>query len=377
MPATVTEATPPTPAVHVVRLEPLTDLPALRASWLELESRSDCSYFLTWAWIGEWLQLICDQRIVRVLSVFEGSRLVALGLITTRRRFRGLGPRHLRLHEAGSKALDSLTVEYNGLLSEAGRMPAALAAAVDFLVREQPRWHILYLPGIDSRDLPMQSLAAQPLEMRVRRHATPFVDLHAIRAAGGDYIASLSKKTRFKLRRTARDIAGNSGALEFTVADGPRQAHEFLHALVALHQAHWCNKPGGGGAFADPRILRFHERQVAKSTAQCGVQLARLCAGERPIGYAYHFIRDKVVYYYQAGIDYAGFASLGSPGMLLLAHAIQHAADNGMARYELMAGESPYKRRLANGAGEMLWLSLDRPGLLTQARRLRQAFRKA
>ena len=35
-----------------VRLEPLPDLELLRLRWEELESRSRCSVFLSWLWIG-------------------------------------------------------------------------------------------------------------------------------------------------------------------------------------------------------------------------------------------------------------------------------------------------------------------------------------
>src|SRR5688500_15142215 len=105
---------------YQVRLEPLPSLEELGARWQELEQRSRCSFFVSWRWIGPWLALISPLRYARLLSVRQGERLVALGVFTQRRRFLGLGPLHLRLHEVGDKVLDSLTIEYNGLVCENG-----------------------------------------------------------------------------------------------------------------------------------------------------------------------------------------------------------------------------------------------------------------
>jgi CelD/BcsL family acetyltransferase involved in cellulose biosynthesis len=75
-----------------------------------------------------------------------------------------------------------------------------------------------------------------------------------------------------------------------------------------------------------------------------------------------------VVYFYQAGIDYARFAEYGSPGLLLLTRAVEHALAAGHSRFEFMAGDAAYKRKLSTAEGELIWLSLDRVGLGSQLR---------
>jgi CelD/BcsL family acetyltransferase involved in cellulose biosynthesis len=47
---------------------------------------------------------------------------------------------------------------------------------------------------------------------------------------------------------------------------------------------------------------------------------------------------------------------------LLLSEVIQRAMDDGHTRFELMAGESEYKRTLGMAEGKMAWMSLDRLG---------------
>ncbi|GAB2506775.1 hypothetical protein GCM10027084_21660 [Pseudoxanthomonas sangjuensis] len=356
-----------------VKLAALPPLEHLQSLWLELESRAEPSFFQSWAWIGPWLRLICPARIARLLTVSGDGRLLGIGVLTTRRRFLGLGPRHLRLHETGDSALDDLTIEYNGLLAEKGLEREVLAATVSYLARAHPRWLTLNLPGIAIDDALLARLRGIGLETRLRKSDTHHVDLAALRSAGSAYLPALrSANTRSTLRRTARRLAGRHGAVRLVAARGARERLAFFRDMVALHQVHWTGSGNGRGAFADPRILRFHERLITESGEDAGAQLLRLDAGDATVGYAYNLVRRGTVYFYQAGIDYARFGDCGSPGLLLLGEAIQWALERGHDRFELMAGDGRFKRSLGMARGEMAWLSLDRRGWHS---RLRKAWR--
>ncbi|MGV8930549.1 MAG: GNAT family N-acetyltransferase [Luteimonas sp.] len=342
---------------------------SLREAWLELEGRSNCSFFQSWQWIGTWLALICPARIARLLSVHHGGRLIALGVITRRSRFFGLAPASLRLHETGSRTLDSLTIEYNGLLSETGHEHGALVATIQYLLTHEAHWLTLFVPGMVVNTIPVDGIATLPVGMRLRTRATHYVDLDVLRDTGSAYLPSVSSKTRSAVRRTARKFEETLGEITLTVAQDPQQRMVFFHALVDLHQAHWQDKTDGDGAFGDPGVLRFHEHLLAAANDDQGAQLIRLSAGSRPIGYVYNFISRGIVYFYQSGIDYKAATFHGSPGLLLLAHVIQYNADAGMHRFEFMAGESAYKRTLGAAAGSMAWVSIDRIGVAARLRR--------
>ena len=94
----------------------------------------------------------------------------------------------------------------------------------------------------------------------------------------------------------------------------------------------------------------------------------RLRAGNHVVGYVYNIVWRNRAYYYQAGIDYAGCGHLGSPGLLLLSHAVQGALAEGLDRYEFMAGDARYKRKLGTREGKMAWLSIDRIGWASRVR---------
>ena len=349
----------------VVTAGPLPSLALLRSIWGELELRSHCSFFLTWNWIGSWLQLIANRSDTLLIKVTRRSQIVALGVFAAKRAWGGAGPTHLRLHETGDRALDDLTIEYNGLLCEAGLEHAALTAVVRFLESSGRRWSTLDLAGLDAAAVPLQDLAASSNTLRVRRRPTHYVDLAKVRAQG-DYLSTLGPQTRSAIRRTARKLVAQFGTLSTTVANDADTKLVYFRALIRLHEAHWRSKEGHAGAFSDARIVAFHEHLLA--TGAGSVQLLCLSAGEQVVGYAYNVVHRGIVYFYQAGVDYPHCAGYGSPGLLLLTQAVEHAIAMGHERFEFMAGSADYKRKLGAGQGELLWLSLDRPSVGSQLR---------
>jgi len=46
------------------KLKPIEDLQALGTSWRDLESRGDRTFFLSWTWIGSWLETLADNKAV-------------------------------------------------------------------------------------------------------------------------------------------------------------------------------------------------------------------------------------------------------------------------------------------------------------------------
>jgi len=357
------------PGYHVT-LARLPAREALRDAWLALQARSDSSFFLSWQWIGTWLETICPTRMARLLSVRHNGRVVAMGILTRRGRLFGLAPASLRLHETGSRDLDSLTIEYNGLLSETGHHGHALAAMVRHLLEHEPRWLTVFLPGIDVDALPLAALREMPVEIRMNLRPTRFVDLQDLRDRGLEYLPTLGSKTRAAVRRTARRFEQALGPVRLETATSPGQRLEYFHALVAQHRRYWHGRNGSDGAFGDARVLRFHERLLQQSTSTAGGELMRLSAGGTPIGYAYNIVANGTAHFYQSGIDYAAGAFHGSPGLLLLSRVIDRHLDQGTNRFELMAGDSPYKRSLGAQAGSMAWASIDRIGLAARLRRV-------
>ena len=92
------------------------DFAELGRRWSDLESRSACSFFLSWTWTG----CLIEERFPNpvLVEAIDDGRTVALALFNRTRRW---GVPVLWLHESGDPALDCPWIEQNGVLTEAGR----------------------------------------------------------------------------------------------------------------------------------------------------------------------------------------------------------------------------------------------------------------
>jgi CelD/BcsL family acetyltransferase involved in cellulose biosynthesis len=350
-------------ARYDVRVERLPELDALEARWRALEVRSRGSFFQSWIWIGTWLRTLCPLPRARLMSVWLEGECVGLGVVVEQRRLFALGLKHVRLHQVGERVADSITVEFNGMLSLDGCEHDVLAACVAHFEHHERHWLTLYLPGLDMDGIPLERLRSPKLRLQMMARPTPYVDLANLRQNQQDYVSTVpGSSTRARLRRTARKLSDQFGPLACSTAVTLPDRLAFFDELVRLHQAHWDEDTGENGAFGDSHVLAFHRALIAASTPDAGVHLMRLEAGDTVVGYLYHLVWRGTSCFYQAGIDYRRIGQSGSPGLLLLASAINEFLGNGFDRYELMAGHVDYKRSLAMAEGRMGWLSVDRVG---------------
>lgn len=364
-----------------VTVERLGDLAALEASWRALEATADASFFRSWAWIGCWLAEAAATP--WTVTARDGGRVVGLGLLVRARRrgrFR-LGVDRILLQETGDPAIDLVYAEYNGLLAERGREAEVAAAAVEALVSgeglpaEFRRWDELRLGGVGLEYLELARRTG--LEVHVAdEQPSAAVDLDAVRARGGDYLAGLSPNTRQQIRR-ARRLYEERGPLALDVARDAAEAEGFLDSLAELHQRTWESR-GQGGAFRSPFFGRFHRALIRRSHPEGAVELLRVRAGEAPVGYLYNLVRGSWVGNYASGFAYEEDARL-KPGLLCFQMAVERHAAGGASCFDFMAGGQRYKTSLGAPGPRLYWFDLRRPRLAFRieaaARRVRDLLR--
>jgi CelD/BcsL family acetyltransferase involved in cellulose biosynthesis len=340
-----------------ISLQEHADLGAAEAAWRELEPRADASFFRGAAWTFCRAAARFDDPVL--LEARWRDRVVALGLLN-RRGWMG-EPDTLWLGESGRPEFDAVFIEHNGLLVERGWSGALHAACLRALAsrklggRAAWRGRRVMLSGVDARLAP--ALDGAGLRVRTRSvRAAPRVDLAAIRAAGGDYLASLSANTRAQLRRSDRRY-GAAGALRVDRASTPGEAHAALDALAVLHQRSWTAR-GAPGAFANPEFAAFHHSLIDRGFHAGAIDLLRVAAGAQVIGYLYNFRHRGQISAYQSGFAYAPADRQLKPGLTCHARAIDLALAEGCSCYDFLAGDSRYKRSLANADGAMGWLEL-------------------
>jgi CelD/BcsL family acetyltransferase involved in cellulose biosynthesis len=340
------------------------DLAALETKWRDLETRADPSFFQTWTWTG----CLIGERFPNpvLVEAREAGRTVALALFNRRGRALYLG-------ESGHPAMDSIYIEFNGVLAETGAEArlaelclvaarTAFSASIASRFMGQPR---LVLAGIDA--MTAASAEAAGVVHYRRSHFAPWVD---ITRSADRFLDGLSANARQQLRRSERAYA-ETGAISVERATTLSRARDFLGELARLHQASWQAR-GKPGAFANPFFVRFHHALIEHGLPRGEIELSRMAAGSQLIGVLYNFCHKQRILAYQSGFDYAAAGRHAKPGMTSHLHAIREAIRLGATRYDFLAGDDRYKRSFANQSETLHWIEVDSPG--SPRRLLRKAF---
>lgn len=346
-------------------VKPLPPLAMLERDWSTLEDRAGQTVFTSWAWIGTWLALLPKEIEPLLLRFMRGTRTVGLGILVRHesRRHGLLKVRALHLNATGRPALDGLTIEHNGILAEPQDVPMLAARLVDWFRAEQEDAEELHIPGSAPLGL---SIAGRLDEARPQAGYT--VDLHRARSAGFPQL--LSRNTRQQLRRASRAAAA-SGPLSLDEAGSVAEALSFFAGLKALHVAAWQAR-GRRHSFDSPFFEVFHRELISRAGGTGNVQLLRIRAGERMLGYLYQLRDGNRVLAYQSGLCYADPAL--RPGLVAYALAIEDSAARGAALYDFLAGRTQLKDSLSTEEYRLCWHIFRRP---TIALRIERALRDA
>ena len=346
-----------------VTLERVSRRSDIEGVWLDLERRSDCSFFQSWGWISCWLNHLPEGLNPWVLIVSTGREVVGLGVLIGLQEVRHAFVRSnsLYLNETGNPEVDPITLEYNGFLADRRFAGTVVCRILEWLVESKDDWDELNLGGLDPDSTMTYVRAGSEIGLRAQardKKRCNYVDLDAVRRNGGDYLGLLSRNTRYQIRRSLR-LYERHGPPSVQAAQDVGEARNVLDELKRLHQAYWKGR-GQPGSFASPYFEHFHNDLVASRFVTGEIQLLRLSAGSRLIGCLYNFVKDGKVYAYQSGFNYDPDPRL-KPGLVGHQLAIRHNLVHGMQIYDFMAGEGQHKQSLGTHSNEMTWLVLQRP----------------
>jgi CelD/BcsL family acetyltransferase involved in cellulose biosynthesis len=329
-------------SVHITEVK---DFAALGARWRDLEQRATGSFFQSWTWVG----CLAAERFSDpvLVEATDAGRTVALGLFNRVRRL--FGASTLYLNQAGSADLDSPYVEQNGILTEAGRE----AELTMLCLRPLAAKHDLVLSGVGQAVLQATRTVAALLDT-TRCQPAWFVDLAAIRHAGGDYLATRSANTRQQLRRSDRYYQAN-GPIRLQHAEALDAAHVMLDRMADLHQATWEGR-GKPGSFASPLFRRFHHALIEAGFPRREVTVMKISSGGTTIGFLYNFMWRNWMSAYQSGFAYLDDANRAKPGLTCHFAAIRDGLGQGFDIYDFLAGDDRYKRSLADQSSPQFWV---------------------
>ncbi len=345
------------PAFEIVENLTRTEIGAL---WQALEAQAAPPFFLSWDWIGGWIETAAIQPAILVGRCNASVVLLAAMMPATRRSALRLPVHGLHLHATGAQYHDIITVEYNGFMVATAWQGRIEAAALAFLLsgvvvadKRRDEVHLKTASAPIDRAMLESGMAFS----EVQRKPSFRIDLAAIRASGKAYLDTLSANTRQQIRRSMR-LYEKRGPLAARRAGSVEEALAWLDALGVLHQQYWVAR-GEPGAFAHPYFVAFQQHMLRTGLARGVVELLRISAGDAAIGYVYNFIYRGQVYAYLTGISYEDDSKL-KPGLVNHVLCIEAHLAEGGAVYDFMAGDNRYKANLGEPGPEMFYCVAQR-----------------
>jgi CelD/BcsL family acetyltransferase involved in cellulose biosynthesis len=296
-----------------------------------------------------WLRHYGDSLPHRFAVVRRGDRPCAAALLVTGRARRSRIPLvTLHLGTAGGPQAEEVAVERNGLLcrpedllDEAAALTARLHAERGFSELRLDGW----------RPDHYDAFAAAEPSLTPTVEPSPCVDLAAVREAADDdgLLATLPKRTGYHVRRSLR-VYGDVHGEWATTADA---AHDIFEELVRLHQARW-EAVGQPGAFASPRRLGFARELIDRLIPADAIQLYRVRSATETIGCLYNVRDGDDMLFWQGGLAHTS-DNRCKPGYVTHVDCMRACAERGLAVYDLLCGDAPYKRALSSAERELVW----------------------
>jgi CelD/BcsL family acetyltransferase involved in cellulose biosynthesis len=171
------------------------------------------------------------------------------------------------------------------------------------------------------------------------------------------YVNKLDKKNRHELRRKMRRLEGEEVAVSWHIVDTNSDAANLDAALTQFTDLMAASTEAKAAFLQNPQHVAFFRAVMPKMAARGWLQLAFLQIGDQTTAAYLNFDYDNHILVYNSGLRPEPYGYL-SPGIVLLAHLIEHAIAGGRQAFDFLRGNEEYKYRMGG---------VDRPVLELKA----------
>ena len=322
----------------------LDDIKQLEHEWLALESQSNSNIFLSWAWISTWIETFRPQ--LNILRVCFHGELVALAALVIKEevRYYTIKSKRLHLHQTGDPKKDQIWIEYNGILTKKEHEEAIKKVVLQYLMSFSKTWDELITGAITEKDALLLERAGDLMRHDIWNAPCYGVDLKKIRDSNTDYLSTLSRNTRYQIKRSIK-IYQKSGMLNIEYASNKESALYQFNKIGPLHMMRWGTGVGKSG-FANPYFVKFHRNLIDNNWDKGLINLINVHIEGKSIARFYNFIYRNQIYFYLSGLIIEPDSKL-KPGLTGHALCIQEYINKGFDFYDFMGGGERYKESLA------------------------------
>ncbi len=353
------------------------DANKLKGEWLALQSRAEHSFFLSWHWIGSWLYTF-DPDVQIVKAYYQGKIVGLLAVCRSRgRALKCIPVNTLNCNQTGDPVKDQIWPEYNQMLLDDMHRDVLLPLMMEFLIRKINGWDELVIGASTATVVEELSSASGLSFHEIWCSKSYCIDLSSLRRKGTGYLSTLSRNTRYQIKRSLRQYEAQS-PMVLERASSANQAIDFLFEAAPLHLARWGVGINGSG-FANEEFNRFHRNLISRTWESGCIDVLRVRCGEVVIAYLYNLIYRGRVYFYLSALKRESDPKL-KPGLVSHAMAIEYYLDKGMEKYDFMGGNDRYKKSLADESEALLMVSFRKPKLIyrleNSGRKLKRSMKK-
>lgn len=333
----------------------------LQNAWIDLEQRARPGFFLTWLWIGTWLD--CFVGHYSVIEARRGKKTIGLGILVKQSNSFLFIPlkSKFHLHRTGIPEHDQIWIEYNDFLLDAGDESDIRQAMTECLIYRVKKRDAIVIGASENNKF--DGFKQLGLVKRTVWETNNYaLDLNALREDNISIPQFLSRNSRYQITRSIRKYS-EIGQITLEKATSTEQAKQMLHIAKPLHLARWTDEHAPSG-FSNRSFVAFHELLIERGIEAGVVELYHIKAGAETISVVYNFKHDNHVYFYLCAINYVHGSTQYKPGLVSHYLLINKALEEGVASYDFMGGKARYKETFSNIKGELSVNQYEHPSSL-------------
>jgi len=302
--------------------------------------------FLTLEYQRAWWRNLGQGELL-ILAVRDGGELV------------GIAPLFATDNPQGQRVLATVgcveVSDYLDLIVARGRESEVYPALLDYLADSGAiGWDVLDLCNVhqDSPTLAELPALAEGRGWAVSTTRDDVCPVVRLPGTWEEYLQMLEGKQRREIRRKLR----RSGTDVDWYIVGPEhdlrvEIEDFLDLMAASAPEK--------AAFLTPQMRRFFY-QLARTTYDAGwLQLMFLRVVDQKAAAYLNFVYDNRVLVYNSGLDWRSFPRLGA-GIILAAHCIRHAIEQGREAFDFLRGAERYKYQFGGQDVEVRRLTIHK-----------------
>jgi len=334
----------------IIKINPfcLSEKKRLALIWQDLENRSNATIFLSWLWIGRWLELVTNRMFL--IEAYQNEKIVGLGVFVEKeRKVFGLFPiKQWFLHRTGNIKQDQIWIEYNDFLLVKDAEDSVRLAMVKALSQHDHKIKEFVIGLSSEKVLNCFNLCFVHSSLLIKSLGY----LANISHIKNSYLQDIpSKNTRSQIKRSEKSLR-QLGDLTFSVITDKNKINSLYADIARIHIERWGESCEGSG-FSNELFTTFHHQLINEEASF--VQIAVLSLSNKDIGYLVNFVYQQKVYFYLSALKTFDDNKV-KVGLTLHEKAIDYYAKQGIHAYDFLAGEARYKQSLSNQCYELLMI---------------------